>query len=90
MCDKLNHNNKSAYYLGNRCVFLRYVAFVFMLVGLSQKSVGMHLLYFYQIIENPCNTNCEGEHENPKATYFQHFSYFDNGNCFDVHFCRLR
>lgn len=61
---------QKSYYFGNRCVFLRYIAFVFMACGFVAKSAGMHLLYFFKIIFNPRNTKCEGEYENPKATYF--------------------
>lgn len=37
-------------------------------VGLSQKSAGMHLLYFYQVILDSRNINYEGKHGSPQKT----------------------
>lgn len=71
--------------------FSHYIAFVIEVAcGFIAKISGDALVIFLPDCLIPCNTNCEGEHENPKATYFQHFSHFDNGSHFDVHFCRLR
>ena len=88
-CYKLNFKNEGTITLVT-VAFSHYIAFVIEVAcGFIAKMSGDALVIFLLDYLIPAALQ-RGRNENPKATYFQFFSPFNNGDCFDMHFCRLR
>lgn len=61
---------QKSYYFGNRCVFLRYIAFVFMACGFIAKSAGMHFYIFTRLLKIPAIQNAGESMKTQKQRIF--------------------
>ena len=61
---------QKSYYFGNRCVFLRYIAFVFMACGFIAKSAGMHFYIFTRLLKIPAIQNARESMKTQKQRIF--------------------
>ena len=61
---------QKSYYFGIRCVFLRYIAFVFMACGFIAKSAGMHFYIFTRLLKIPAIQNAREKMKTQKQRIF--------------------
>lgn len=61
---------QKSYYFGIRCVFLRYIAFVFMASGFIAKSAGMHFYIFTRLLKIPAIQNARESMKTQKQRIF--------------------